>query len=89
MANTITTILQLLNSLSPPQQLQVLHFTRTLQPPVLGIPGRNLLQFAGLISPEDLTNFETAVLETRTTDFVVPSRDRPTATEVPPPLTNK
>lgn len=51
-----------LNRISKEQQLQVLEFARTLA--VLspkGVPGANLLKFAGIIDKSDLDSMEQAI----------------------------
>lgn len=56
---TLTTleqeILAHLHTLAPPQQREVLAFVRTLATTPVGVPGRELLAFAGVIEPQDLT----------------------------------
>jgi hypothetical protein len=48
-------ILAYLHKLAPPQQLEVLTFVRALAAAVpTGVPGRDLLPFAGLIGADDL-----------------------------------
>ena len=55
-------LLTRLEKLSPLQQKQVLDYTRALlgEPRQL-TPGKNLLQFAGAISPEDLEIMKQAI----------------------------
>ena len=57
-------LLTRLKKLSPMQQKQVLDYTRDLlgEPRKL-TPGKNLLQFAGAISPEDLEIMKQAIEE--------------------------
>ena len=57
-------LLTRLEKLSPLQQKQVLDYTRDLlgEPRQL-TPGKNLLQFAGAISPEDLEIMKQAIEE--------------------------
>ena len=57
-------LLTRLDKLSPMQQKQVLDYTRDLlgEPRQL-TPGKNLLQFAGAISPEDLEIMKQAIEE--------------------------
>ncbi len=56
---TLTTleqeILSHLHTLALPQQREVLAFVRTLATTPLGVPGQDLLAFAGVIDPRDLT----------------------------------
>ncbi|MBW2194883.1 MAG: hypothetical protein JRF37_04730 [Deltaproteobacteria bacterium] len=46
------------------QQRQVVQFARTLvKTAVQGVPGKELLQFAGTIDPKDLVSIEQAIKE--------------------------
>lgn len=45
------------------QQYRVLEFARTLTPMPRGVPGRDLLKFAGTISAEDLRLMSEAIEE--------------------------
>ena len=57
-------ILAQLNKLAPEQQRQVLDFARTLaQTKPRGVPGGELLRFAGTIPPEDLQVMARAIEE--------------------------
>lgn len=64
---TLTTleqeILARLHRLTPPQQREVLAFVRTLGNTPVGIPGRELLAFAGSIEPHDLLTLQQAINE--------------------------
>ena len=64
MDNVKHELLARLDKLSPMQQKQVLDYTRDLlgEPRKL-TPGKNLLQFAGAISPEDLEIMKQAIEE--------------------------
>lgn len=53
-----------LHKLSPDQQMRVLAFVRTLaEERPSGVPGSELLKFAGAISPDDLKDMEKAIAE--------------------------
>jgi hypothetical protein len=57
-------IISQLSKLSPEEQQQVLHFVRTLMTAKpIGIPGKDLLRFAGAIEPGDLQIMEQAIEE--------------------------
>lgn len=64
---TLTTleqeILALLHNLALPQQREVLAFVRTLATPPVGVPGHDLLAFAGAIEPHDLAILQQAIDE--------------------------
>ena len=64
MDNVRHELLTRLNKLTPLQQKQVLDYTRDLlgEPRKL-TPGKNLLQFAGAIPPEDLEIMKQAIEE--------------------------
>jgi hypothetical protein len=49
------------DKLTPDQQAEVISFLRALRGTPVGTPGRELLQFAGTISPEDLKLMEEAI----------------------------
>ena len=53
-----------LHKLSPEQQMRVLAFVRTLaEEKPYGVPGSELLRFAGTIALEDLNEMEKAIAE--------------------------
>ena len=53
-----------LHKLSPEKQMRVLAFVRTLtEDRPSGIPGSDLLRFAGTIDPDDLHEMENAIAE--------------------------
>jgi hypothetical protein len=54
-------ILSHLHTLAPPQQHKVLAFVRTLATTPVGVPGQELLVFAGAIEPRDLTALQQAI----------------------------
>ena len=57
-------LLHHLNRLPPAMQCQVLQFARALEMTThAGVPGSNLISFAGCIPPEDLGVIEQAVEE--------------------------
>ena len=57
-------IITQLSKLSPEEQQQVLHFVRTLiTSKPFGIPGKDLLRFAGAIESSDLQIMEQAIEE--------------------------
>lgn len=56
-------ILAHLHRLAPPQQREVLAFVRTLENAPIGIPGRELLAFAGSIEAYDLLTLQQAIDE--------------------------
>jgi hypothetical protein len=62
---TLTTleqeILSHLHTLALPQQREVLAFVRTLATTPLGVPGQDLLLFAGAFDPRDLTALQQAI----------------------------
>lgn len=62
---TLTTleqeILSHLHNLALPQQREVLAFVRTLAATPVGIPGRELLAFAGAIESHDLAALQQAI----------------------------
>jgi hypothetical protein len=64
---TLTTleqeILVHLHTLALPQQREVLAFMRTLATTPSGVPGRELLAFAGIIEPHDLVTLQQAIDE--------------------------
>lgn len=64
---TLTTleqeILSHLHTLALPQQRQVLAFVRALSTTPVGVPGKELLAFAGLIEPRDLAALQQAIDE--------------------------
>ena len=64
---TLTTleqeILARLHRLAPPQQREVLAFVRILENTPVGIPGRELLAFAGSIEPYNLLTLQQAIDE--------------------------
>ena len=63
-STTISEIIKLLETLSLEQQRQVLDFTRGLSgKPPKQYPGKNLLQFVGTISKEDLEIMKEAIEE--------------------------
>ncbi len=55
-------IMEQVDRLTDPQQRQVLDFARRLAAPS-GVPGRDLLRFAGSIDPADLEAMSQAILE--------------------------
>ncbi|NER06240.1 MAG: hypothetical protein F6K17_28495 [Okeania sp. SIO3C4] len=60
--STIDEIVAQLKSMPQHLQYQVLEFARKLpKTEVRGIPGKQLLPFAGSISPEDLQNMSEAI----------------------------
>jgi hypothetical protein len=64
---TLTTleqeILLHLHTLALPQQREVLAFVRTLATTPSGVPGRELLAFAGIIESHDLVTLQQAIYE--------------------------
>jgi len=64
---TLTTleqeILAHLHTLALSQQREVLAFVRTLATTPIGVPGRELLAFAGIIEPHDLITLQQAIDE--------------------------
>lgn len=52
-----------LANLTPAQQAEVMSFIRSLQGSSQGTPGRELLQFAGMIPADDLAAMESAIEE--------------------------
>lgn len=53
-----------LHKLSPQQQMRVLNFVRTLaEEKPSGVPGSELLRFAGAIDLDDLNEMEKAIVE--------------------------
>ena len=64
---TLTTleqeILVHLHILALPQQREVLAFVRTLATTPIGVPGRELLVFAGITDPLDLVAFQQVIDE--------------------------
>lgn len=56
-------ILDQLHTLALPQQREVLAFVRTLATTPIGIPGRDLLAFAGMIEAPDLIALQQAIDE--------------------------
>lgn len=56
-------ILTHLHTLAPPQQREVLAFVRALAASPTGVPGPDVLVFAGMIAPPDLTALEHAIAE--------------------------
>ena len=64
---TLTTlereILVHLHTLALPQQREVLAFVRTLATAPSGVPGRELLAFAGIIESHDLVTLQQAIDE--------------------------
>ncbi len=64
---TLTTleqeILSHLHTLALPQQREVLAFVRTLAATPVGVPGKELLAFAGAIEPHDLAALQHAIDE--------------------------
>src|ERR671939_46553 len=62
---TLTTleeeILAHLHALALPQQREVLAFVRTLATAPIGVPGRELLTFAGIIEAHDLLTLQQAI----------------------------
>ena len=56
-------ILVHLHTLAPPQQREVLAFVRTLATTPTGVPGRELLRFAGIIESHDLVRLQQAIDE--------------------------
>jgi hypothetical protein len=60
----IDQVLEQLRAMPQPLQWQVLQFARTLRTSELqGVPGQQLLQFAGTISSEDLQLMQAAIEE--------------------------
>jgi hypothetical protein len=58
----ISEVVKQLRTMPDNLQQEVLYFTRKLKVSTqVGIPGKNLLQFAGAISPEDLEIMRQAV----------------------------
>lgn len=55
-------ILDQLDRLAPEEQMEVLAYARALAQPI-GIPGQEMLHFAGLIPPADLEEMERAIEE--------------------------
>ncbi len=55
-------ILDQLDRLAPEEQMEVLAYARTLAQPI-GVPGQEMLRFAGLIPPADLEEMERAIEE--------------------------
>jgi hypothetical protein len=64
---TLTTleqeVLVHLQRLALPQQREVLAFVRTLETTPIGVPGRELLAFAGIIEAHDLLTLQQAIDE--------------------------
>lgn len=64
---TLTTleqeILVHLHTLALPQQREVLAFVRSLATTPIGVPGRELLTFAGMIESRDLVALQQAIDE--------------------------
>ncbi len=64
---TLTTleqeILVHLHTLTLPQQREVLAFVRSLETISIGVPGRELLAFAGIIEAHDLLPLQQAIDE--------------------------
>jgi hypothetical protein len=62
---TLTTleqeILSHLHNLALPQQREVLAFVRTLASTPVGVPGKELLAFAGAFEPHDLAALQHAI----------------------------
>jgi hypothetical protein len=56
-------ILDQLRRLAPEQQRQVLEFARTLAMSPVGVPGKDLLQFAGAIDSGELATMAAAIEE--------------------------
>jgi hypothetical protein len=54
-------ILDQLHTLALPQQRKVLAFVRTLATIPTGVPGRELLAFAGIIETHDLVTLQQAI----------------------------
>ena len=60
----IDQVVETLRTMPDNLQQEVLFFTKKLkQASPVGIPGKNLLQFAGLIDPEDLDLIRQAIAE--------------------------
>jgi len=57
------TIIEQVQELPEDLQYQVLSFIQSLRAPQKGIPGKNLLPFAGSIAPEDINAIEKAIEE--------------------------
>jgi len=57
-------IFQVLAQLPEERQRQVLHFARSLTPlPPVGIPGKKLLRFAGILNPQEAKALSQAIEE--------------------------
>jgi hypothetical protein len=54
-------ILSQLHTLARPQQLEVLAFVRTLAAAPVGVPGNELLEFAGSVDARDLVALRQAI----------------------------
>ena len=52
-----TELLRQLGQLSLPKQRRVLDFARSLAEPPRGLPGTELLEFAGIMTPEEAKEF--------------------------------
>ncbi len=52
-----TELLKQLGQLSLPKQQRVLDFARSLAEPPRGVPGTELLEFAGIMTPEEAKEF--------------------------------
>lgn len=55
-------ILDQLDRLAPEEQMEVLAYARALAQSI-GVPGQEMLRFAGLIPPADLAEMERAIEE--------------------------
>ena len=57
------TVRECVDKLSSADQARVLQYVRSLERPMKGVPGRDLLKFAGTISLEDLEIMKQAIEE--------------------------
>ena len=62
-ASIIDEVVEQLKAMPQDLQWQVLEFARTLKVEIRGTPGRELLRFAGSISPDDLQLMREAIEE--------------------------
>ena len=58
-----TQLIEQLDKLSLPKQRRVLDFARSLADPPRGVPGTELLRFAGIMTPEEAKEFLDSIEE--------------------------